>query len=141
MGTLREQVSFAMSDISQILEQKKNMVNEKATKFRETRDEWNKKSKTHSTARNELNAEVKELIVQVREQRDIREQMNEVVREKKSARQDANKKVKEAKTKLDANREPSSDNYRGRKGGRPVTVHSLKRELNRLEKKQTPLIF
>ena len=59
--------------------------------------------------------------------------MNEVVREKKSARQDANKKVKEAKTKLDANREPSSDNYRGRKGGRPVTVHSLKRELNRLE--------
>ena len=61
--------------------------------------------------------EVKELIVQVREQRDIREQMNEVVREKKSARQEANKKVKEAKTKLDANREPSSDNQRGRKGG------------------------
>ena len=48
-----------MTEINQVLEQKKNMVNEKATKFRETRDEWNKKSKTHSTARNELNAEVK----------------------------------------------------------------------------------
>ena len=34
-----------MSEINQVLEQKKNMVNEKATKFRETRDEWNKKSK------------------------------------------------------------------------------------------------
>ena len=82
MAILHNKVSLVMAEINQILEEKKNMVNEKATTFRETRDEWNKKSKTHSTARNELNAEVKELIVQVREQRDIREQMNELVREK-----------------------------------------------------------
>ena len=43
---------------------------------------------------NELNAEVKELIVQVREQREIREQMNEIVREKKVIRQEANSTVK-----------------------------------------------
>ena len=125
-----------MAEIGQVLEKKKNMVNEKATKFRETRDEWNKKSKTHSTARNELNAEVKELIVQVREQRDIREQMNELVREKKSTRQEANGKVKEIKSKLDTSRGiPESDGQRGgRRGQRPVTPHSLKRELERLER-------
>ena len=50
-GNLTRKVSIAMTEINQVLEQKKNMVNEKATKFRETRDEWNKKSKTHSTAR------------------------------------------------------------------------------------------
>ena len=69
------------------------MVNEKQQSF-ETRDEWNKKSKTHSTAGNELNAEVKELIVQVREQREISEQMNEIVRDKKVIRQEANKVAK-----------------------------------------------
>ena len=124
-----------MTEINQVLEQKKNMVNEKATKFRETRDEWNKKSKTHSTARNELNAEVKELIVQVREQRDIREQMNEIVRDKKVIRQDANKKVKEVKSRIEASRGPTEpDNNRGKRGQRPVTSHQLKRELERLER-------
>ena len=49
VGILHVKVSIAMTEINQVLEQKKNMVNEKATKFRETRDEWNKKSKTHST--------------------------------------------------------------------------------------------
>ncbi len=124
-----------MSEINQILEQKKNMVNEKATKFRETRDEWNKKSKTHSTARNELNAEVKELIVQVREQREIREQMNEIVREKKTVRQEANSAVKEIKSRIESSRGPvEQDNSRGRRGQRPVTSHQLKRELERLER-------
>lgn len=124
-----------MTDINQVLEQKKNMVNEKATKFRETRDEWNKKSKTHSTARNELNAEVKELIVQVREQREIREQMNEIVREKKSIRQEANKAVKEIKSRIEALRGPiEQDNSRGKRGQRPVTSHQLRRELQRLER-------
>ncbi len=124
-----------MSEINQILEQKKNMVNEKATKFRETRDEWNKKSKTHSTARNELNAEVKELIVQVREQREIREQMNEIVRDKKVIRQEANSTVKEIKSRMESSRGPvEQDNSRGKRGQRPVTSHQLRRELQRLER-------
>ena len=127
MRILHNKVSFSMAEISQVLEEKKNMVNEKATAFRETRDEWNKKSKTHSTARNELNGEVKELIVQVREQRDIREQMNELVREKKQIRQDANVKVKDIKSKLDVSRggAPEQDNQRGRRGHTPVTPPPL----------------
>ena len=124
-----------MSEINQVLEQKKNMVNEKATKFRETRDEWNKKSKTHSTARNELNAEVKELIVQVREQREIREQMNEIVRDKKVIRQEANSTVKEIKSRMESSRGPvEQDNSRGKRGQRPVTSHQLRKELQRLER-------
>ena len=124
-----------MSEINQVLEQKKNMVNEKATKFRETRDEWNKKSKTHSTARNELNAEVKELIVQVREQREIREQMNEIVRDKKVIRQEANSVVKEIKSRMESSRGPvEQDNSRGKRGQRPVTSHQLRKELQRLER-------
>ena len=83
-----------------ILEERRKMVDDKATKYRTTRDEWNQKTKENTGARNELNSEVRELIVQVKEQREIREQMNELVREKKGARQEANNKVREAKSIL-----------------------------------------
>ena len=107
------------------------MVNEKATKFRETRDEWNKKSKTHSTARNELNAEVKEAPFKLRTA-DIREQMNEIVRDKKVIRQDANKKVKEVKSRIEALRGPTEQITEASEAN-DLSPHQLKRELERLK--------
>jgi uncharacterized coiled-coil DUF342 family protein len=84
-----------------------------------------------------MNGEVRELIVQVREQREIREQMNEIVREKKSVRLEANKKVREAKDALNEAKGPEAAPQRdeGRRGrrDRPDTIHSLRRELIRLE--------
>ena len=90
-----EQVRMTMADFKVQLEERRKVVDGKATEYRTTRDEWNDKTKTHTTTRNELNAEVRELIVQVREQREIREQMNEIVRDKKSARSSASDAVKD----------------------------------------------
>jgi len=134
-----EQVRMTMTDFKDQLEDRRKVVDGKATQYRTTRDEWNGKTKTHTTTRNELNAEVRELIVQVREQREIREQMNEIVREKKSARSAASDAVKSAKAALDAAKGPQQappprePGGRGKWEKRPATVHSLRKDLNRLE--------
>jgi uncharacterized coiled-coil DUF342 family protein len=126
-----------MAELKEILDEKRKLVDQKATQYRTTRDDWNSRTKEHTAIRNELNSEVRELIQNVRQQREIREQMNELVREKKSIRSDANKKVKEAKSMLDSERgekeEPApAPGPRGRRE-RKVTVHSLKRDLQKLE--------
>ena len=125
-----------MAELKETLDEKRKLVDQKATQYRTTRDEWNARTKQHTVIRNELNAEVRELIQNVRQQREIREQMNELVREKKSIRSDANKKVKEAKSMLDAEKPdkpaPTTGN-RGRKE-KKVTIHSLRRELQKLER-------
>ena len=126
-----------MAELKEILDEKRKLVDQKATQYRTTRDDWNSRTKEHTAIRNELNSEVRELIQNVRQQREIREQMNELVREKKSIRSDANKKVKEAKSMLDSERgekeEPApATGPRGRRE-RKVTVHSLRRDLQKLE--------
>ena len=136
-----EQVRMTMTDFKTQLEERRKLVDSKATQYRTTRDEWNEKTKSHTTIRNELNAEVRELIVQVREQREIREQMNEIVREKKSARSAASDSVKAAKLSLDTAKGPeqvpaSRDMQQGGRKKwekRPATVHSLRKDLHRLE--------
>jgi uncharacterized coiled-coil DUF342 family protein len=127
-----------MAELKETLDEKRKLVDQKATQYRTTRDDWNSRTKEHTAIRNELNAEVRELIQNVRQQREIREQMNELVREKKSIRADANKKVKEAKSMLDSERgekeEPApAQGHRGRRE-RKVTVHSLRRDLQKLER-------
>ncbi|MGY8670675.1 MAG: coiled-coil protein [Candidatus Poseidoniales archaeon] len=127
-----------MADLEQVLEEKRKLVDEKATIYRNSRDEWNARTKTCTITRNELNAEVRELIQNVRQQREIREQMNEVVRDMKKIRADGNDKVKAAKTILDTARgEPAESKQDGRRGGkgrdRPMTVHELRRRADRLE--------
>jgi len=127
-----------MADLEQILEEKRKLVDEKATIYRTSRDEWNARTKTCTITRNELNAEVRELIQNVRQQREIREQMNEVVRDMKKIRTEGNDKVKAAKATLDAARgepaESQQDGRRGRKGrDRPMSVHELRRRADRLE--------
>ena len=125
-----------MSDLKEILDEKRKLVDQKATQYRTTRDEWNNGTKEHTAIRNELNAEVRELIQNVRQQREIREQMNELVREKKSIRAEANKKVKAAKSMLDSERSEKEDRtpQQGRRRERKVTIHSLRRELQKLER-------
>ena len=76
-----------MAELKDLLDERRKMVDKKATQHREIRDDWNEKTKEYTGTRNELNNEVRELIVQVREQRDLRDQMNEMVREKKRERE------------------------------------------------------
>ena len=124
-----------MAELKDLLDERRKMVDKKATQHREIRDDWNEKTKTYTSTRNELNNEVRELIVQVREQRDLRDQMNEMVREKKKEREDANKSVREAKDAMRAGQpeQPQQFDRRGRPI-RPDTVQSLTRTMERLER-------
>ena len=127
-----------MAELKETLDEKRKLVDQKATQYRTTRDDWNARTKEHTTIRNELNAEVRELIQNVRQQREIREQMNELVREKKSIRSEANKKVKQAKAMLDSERSDKNEapaaGHRGGRRERKVTIHSLRRDLQKLER-------
>jgi uncharacterized coiled-coil DUF342 family protein len=124
-----------MSGLKETLDEKRKLVDKKATQYRTTRDEWNNKTKEFTVQRNELNAEVRELIQNVKQQREIREQMNELVREKKNARKEASNIVKKAKAELDSQRGGREDSSQGgKRGERKVTVHSLRREFNKLDR-------
>ena len=126
-----------MNDLGEVLEARRKLVDKKATEARNTRDEWNAQSKKHFATRNEYNTEVRELVKNAREQKDIRERMNDEVRERKRVRSEANSVVKETKEVLRELREGSEFSAGSRpvdKRGRPITVQSLGRETDRLER-------
>ncbi|MCH1541056.1 MAG: hypothetical protein L7S56_06475 [Candidatus Poseidonia sp.] len=124
-----------MAELKNLLEERRKMVDKKATLHREVRDDWNEKTKEFTTTRNELNNEVRELIVQVKEQRELRDQMNEMVRMKKKERDGANQAVREAKEAIRGTQpdRPQEFDKRGRPI-RPDTVQSLTRTMERLER-------
>jgi len=124
-----------MAELKDLLDERRKMVDKKATQHREVRDDWNEKTKEFTATRNELNNEVRELIVNVREQRELRDQMNEMVREKKRERDEANKAVKEAKEALRETLpdKPVEVDRRGRPI-RPPTVQSITRTMERLDR-------
>lgn len=130
-----------MSELKTLLEEKRKLVDKKATEYRQVRDDWNSRTKEHLTTRNNLNTEVRELIANVRTQRELREQKNEEVRDKKQIRSECNKVVRAAKDRLselrgDSGGSRDEEHGRGRRGRRDkkVTVHSLRREFERLER-------
>jgi uncharacterized coiled-coil DUF342 family protein len=124
-----------MAELKELLNERRKMVDEKATHHREIRDSWNEKTKEFTSTRNELNNEVRELIVQVREQRELRDNMNERVRDKKKEREDANQMVRDAKDTIRGTQPeaPPQLDKRGRPI-RPDTVQSLTRTMERLER-------
>ena len=125
-----------MDDFKQLFEERRSILDGKATQYREERDSWNEKTKELVSLRNEFNAEVRELIQLSDQQKQVREQMNQVVREKKVVRNDASKKVSEIRDKLRADQPEEKPAERGPRGRRerPVTLQSLQREFSRLER-------
>ena len=125
-----------MDDFKQLFEERRSILDGKATQYREERDSWNEKTKELVSQRNEFNAEVRELIQLSDQQKQVREQMNQVVREKKVVRNDASKKVSEIRDKLRADQPEEKSAERGPRGRRerPVTLQSLQREFSRLER-------
>jgi len=128
-----------MSDLKSLLEERRTMVDTKATTYREARDGHNEKARTARTARDELSGEVRELITEVKQQREVREQLNEIVRSKKEVRKEATDRVRSARSKIEESRGPQpqpEEQTFGRRGRRerPVTLHSLRRDLDRLER-------
>ena len=125
-----------MDDFKQLFEERRSILDGKATQYREERDSWNEKTKELVSQRNEFNAEVRELIQLSDQQKQVREQMNQVVREKKVVRNDASKKVSEIRDKLRADHPEEKPAERGPRGRRerPVTLQSLQLEFSRLER-------
>ena len=125
-----------MDDFKQLFEERRSILDGKATQYREERDSWNEKTKELVSQRNEFNAEVRELIQLSDQQKQVREQMNQVVREKKGVRNEASKKVSEIRDKMRADQPAEQPAERGQRGRRerPVTLQSLQREFSRLER-------
>ena len=125
-----------MNDFKQLFEERRSILDDKATQYREERDSWNEKTKELVSQRNEFNAEVRELIKLSDQQKQVREQMNQVVREKKGLRNEASKKVSEIRDKLRTDKPEEKPTERGPRGRRerPITLQSLQREFNRLER-------
>lgn len=124
-----------MGELKVMLEERRKLVDKKATEYRSVRDDWNAKTKEHLVERNRLNGEVRELIENVKQQREIRERMNDEVRERKAVRTEANSKVRAAKESIEGSKKdsgPRKDGPRDKKG-RPITIHSLRRERDRIE--------
>ena len=97
-----------MDDFKQLFEERRSILDGKATQYREERDSWNEKTKELVSQRNEFNSEVRELIQLSDQQKQVREQMNQVVREKKGVRNEASKRVAEIRDKLRSD-EPSEE--------------------------------
>ena len=95
-----------MSDLKSLLEERRTMVDTKATTYREARDGHNEKARGARTARDELSGEVRELITEVKQQREVREQLNEIVRSKKEVRKEATDRVRAARAKIEESRAP-----------------------------------
>ena len=125
-----------MDDFKQLFEERRTILDGKATQYREERDSWNEKTKELVSQRNEFNSEVRELIQLSDQQKQVREQMNQVVREKKGIRNEASKKVSEIRDKLRADQPEEKPTDRGPRGRRerPITLQSLQREFSRLER-------
>jgi len=125
-----------MDDFKQLFEERRSILDGKATQYRKERDSWNEKTKELVSQRNEFNSEVRELIQLSDQQKQVREQMNQVVREKKSVRNEASKKVSEIRDKLRADQPEEKPAERGPRGRRerPITLQSLQREFSRLER-------
>ena len=130
-----------MGNLEEILQKKRKFVDKKATDLRKERDGLNAEMKPYAEARNQLNLEVRSLIGNRNEQRDIREEKNQSVREMKKLRSECNTKVKDAKITLDkirkslggTNTNQNDRNSRNRYD-KPPNIGQLKRELARIEK-------
>ncbi len=125
-----------MDDFKQLFEERRSILDGKATQYREERDSWNMKTKELVSQRNEFNSEVRELIQLSDQQKQVREQMNQVVREKKAVRNEASKRVSEIRDKIRADQPEEKPAERGPRGRRerPITLQSLQREFSRLER-------
>ena len=127
---------MTMDDFKQLFEERRSILDGKATQYREERDSWNEKTKELVSQRNEFNSEVRELIQLSDQQKQVREQMNQVVREKKGVRNEASKKVSEIRDRLRGEQPEEKTAERGPRGRRerPITLQSLQREFSRLER-------
>jgi len=90
-------------DFEQKLNQTAKKMSEAAVRFRKERDIRNNSTKEHTSGRNMLNLKVKQLILEVKELKEIRDSYNLEVRKAKEVRSAANEDVRRIKKLLKQN--------------------------------------
>ena len=126
-----------MDNIVPKLDKLTGIVDKKATKNRDVRDQLNGKAREFINTRNSFNSQVRELISEVQRQKGIRDEANATVRDAKNERAAKNKDVRDSKEKV-RELSPSlerDDHQRGRRGRRDKedTPASLRRKIEKLE--------
>ncbi len=119
-----------MNELKKELEGRRASMDAKATDFRNKRDDWNTKTREIQQTRNMLNSAVRELILEVKKQRTIRDGENQRVRDMKVIRDDCNKKVREAKREIEGS-QPESEKRKQRNNRKEL--ETLKRQLRILD--------
>ncbi len=115
-----------MTELLEELEQKRAISNNEAERHRRVRDDLNQGTKDWVRKRDELNAQVRQLVEEAAKHREKRDELNQNVRESKGMRDEWNQKVSELNDKVnDLKRENAKDK------GPPVS--RLKRDLKNLE--------
>jgi len=119
-----------MKELKKELDTRRGAMDTKATDFRNKRDDWNTKTREIQQTRNTLNSAVRELILEVKKQRTIRDGENQRVRDMKMIRDGCNKKVRDAKKEIEGS-QPEADRRKQRNNRNEL--EKLKRELRRLD--------
>jgi phosphoserine phosphatase len=119
-----------MKELKKELDTRRGAMDTKATDFRNKRDDWNTKTREIQQTRNTLNSAVRELILEVKKQRTIRDGENQRVRDMKMIRDGCNKKVRDAKKEIEGS-QPETDRRKQRNNRNEL--EKLKRELRRLD--------
>ena len=112
-------------------------LEEEVEKHKKKRDELNNKAKEWIEKRNELNAQVRDLLTEANKHKAKRDEINKTVKEYKSLRDDANREVSELIEEIRNMREnPNSLN-----GKDIVNLNHLKNELTNLRIKQQTYVL
>jgi uncharacterized coiled-coil DUF342 family protein len=121
--------------LTEHLEEKLKITKRAANNSRKERDIANSNTKKHTTERNKLNGEVKELVKNVKSFKAERDKNNNLVREKKIIRKEMSEKLKSTKTTdwTSENREENKLRILRLKSKKQILEDTLKAETFSLE--------
>jgi len=118
------------SNIGEVFEKKTGIVSEKLSIFKTQRDDLNVKVREKLDKRNEINRQVKELIIEVQKQKSMRNEANGKVAELRKIRLEKTNELKIVRAKLRSSME-NKDEVRGKKNGN--NSRKIRDQMNKLE--------
>lgn len=119
------------SNIGSVFENKTAVVSRQLSSFKTQRDEMNVEVREKLDRRNEINGQVKELIVEVQKQKSLRNDANLKVAELRKIRLEKTNELKEIRAKLRTSIENNVNTNLKKKGGN--SSRKIREQMNKLE--------
>ena len=119
------------SNIGSVFENKTAVVSRQLSSFKTQRDERNVEVREKLDRRNEINGQVKELIVEVQKQKSLRNDANLKVAELRKIRLEKTNELKEIRAKLRTSIENNVNTNLKKKGGN--SSRKIREQMNKLE--------